>query len=85
MTADAMTSINEFRTRQLAEANEIISRASQFCERVLASQGDTPDANVLQLQHDCANWSNKWSECPVDGPVNAGPVNAEQDYERAMG
>lgn len=80
MTADAMNSINEFRRRQLAEAGELVRRASQLCERVLLSMGDAPDPEVLKLQNDCAGWDRKWS----DGPVSA-VGDPESDYERAMG
>ena len=65
MTADAMNSINEFRRRQLAEADGIVARCAQLCERVLDSQGDQADASIVLLQHDCADWSRKWGDAPV--------------------
>lgn len=76
MTLDATNSINEFRRRQLAEADNIIARASQLCERVLAEAGDQADSRIVQLQHDCADWSSKWSDVPA--------VPSENDYEGAM-
>lgn len=66
MTRDAMESINEFRRRQLASANEIVMRCSQLCERVLESQGDRPDFGVLQLQHDCVRWNEQWRFSPIN-------------------
>lgn len=80
MTQDAMNSINEFRRRQLTEADGIVARCAQLCERVLDSQGDEMDASIVQLQHDCVDWNRKWGDCPVTEPIDA-----EQDYERAMG
>lgn len=75
-----MNSINEFRRRQLTEADGIVARCSQLCERVLDSQGDTPDASIVQLQHDCADWSRKWGDCPVTAVGDP-----EREYEREMG
>lgn len=79
MTADAMQSIEWFRRAQLAEAGDIVARCAQLCERVLEAAGDKADPAIVQLQHDCASWNMKWTDCQVDGPVEA-----EADYERAM-
>lgn len=78
MTIDAIMGIENIRRRQLAEADGIIARCAQLCERVLDSQGDQMDASIVQLQHDCADWSRKWVECPV------ALTDADAAYERSF-
>lgn len=62
---DPQNSINGLRERQLIAADGLIARCQQLCERVLADSGDRADASVVQLQHDCVQWSGIWYAQPV--------------------
>lgn len=64
-TEDALNGVNGIRTRQLIAADGIVGRCAQLCERVLLSQGDEADASIVQLHHDCVDWSARWVHDPV--------------------
>lgn len=80
MTVDANQSIRTLHERMLGEGHGIIGRAQQLCERVLASQGDRPDAGILQLQHDCVLWHEKWN---LISPIEA-VTDVDAEYERSV-
>jgi hypothetical protein len=71
MTQDALNSIYGLNRRRMAMAEDLIGRCSQLCEQVLASQGDRPDVAIVQLQHDCSDWTFSASERYEVAPVKA--------------
>ena len=81
MTVDAMNSITTLHEKMLGEANGLIARGSQLCERVLAAQGDRPDAAIVQLQHDCVMWHEKWD---MVQPIYPGVSDVDLAYESSF-
>lgn len=80
MTEDARKSVMGLHERMLGEGHGLIGRAQQLCERVLAAQGDHQDAAILQLQHDCARWHEKWDLVQPVEPVR----DVDSEYERSL-
>lgn len=62
---DSENSIAGLREQQLVSADGIVARCAALCERVLISMGENPDASVVQLHHDCMQWSGMWHADPV--------------------
>lgn len=43
------------------EAERLIGRCQEICERILRAQGDAAEREIVQLQHDCVEWKKIFS------------------------